>query len=273
MTTSARFRQIFLLAILLAVSTVLPLYAQDASRLTPLQLEIEKQRARLGSTETEERRDAIAHLGAMRHPSAARAAVAGLKDVSVVVRATAAGALQMLPPEEAVASLLPLLNDKDEFVRREAAYALGRTESRSAVDALLERLTTDKKAEVRGAAAVALGQIQDPSTISPLIAVLTSVPSANSKKKTKGEQDGFVLRSAARALGQIGSSAGTTALIAMLTNEATDNDVRREAALALGAIGDSTALNALMAAERSDDPHLSRAAFEAIQKIKRGNSR
>ena len=65
--------------------------------------------------------------------------------------------------------LLPLLNDKDEFVRREVAYALGHTRSRSATSALSDRLLNDKEDGVRGAAAVALGQIADEAAVIALV--------------------------------------------------------------------------------------------------------
>ncbi|MGH9968577.1 MAG: HEAT repeat domain-containing protein, partial [Pyrinomonadaceae bacterium] len=119
--------------------------------LIPLQLEIEKQRQRLSSSEAEERRDAVMRLAALRHPDASRAAVIALADILPIVRATAAGAVLWLPAEQSAAALLPLLDDKDEFVRKEVAYALGKTRSKSAVAALLKRLAKEKKDGVRGA--------------------------------------------------------------------------------------------------------------------------
>lgn len=241
--------------------------AQDSSSLTPVQREIQKQTMRLGSADAEERRDALMRLSSMRHPEASRAALAALGDGSAIVRATAAAAVLSLPSHESAAGLIPLLNDKDEFVRREAAYALGRAGSSSAVATLIERLTTDKKPEVRGAAAVALGQIGNVGAVPSLTAILAPIAST-SKKKSKGEQDVFVLRAAARALGQIKSSDGVPALIKVLENPEAESDVRREAAWALGAIGDAAALSALAFARTASDPHLSQAAHDAIQKIR-----
>ena len=77
--------------------------AQTASQLTPLQLEIEKQRGRLGSSETEERRDAVMRLGWMKRPESSRAAAPALHDQAAMVRAAAARAVLALPPEEAAA--------------------------------------------------------------------------------------------------------------------------------------------------------------------------
>ena len=54
-------------------------------------------------------------------------------------------AVLALPPSDSVSALIPLLSDKDEFVRQEAAYALGKTRSTSAVAPLIERLANDKK--------------------------------------------------------------------------------------------------------------------------------
>ena len=175
--------------------------------LTPLQLAIEKQRQRLSSSEVEERRDALMRLVALRHPDASRVAVSALDDSAAIVRATATGAMQWLPAEEGAAALLPLLNDKEEFVRQEAAYALGRTKNKSVVRPLIERLVKDKKDGVRGAAAVALGQIGDEAAVVALAQVLSPQASL-SDAKARREKNGFVLRSAASSLGQIGSRAG-----------------------------------------------------------------
>lgn len=238
--------------------------------LTPLQLEIEKQRQRLSSSEVEERRDALMRLAALRHPDASRVAVSALDDAAAIVRATASGAVQWLPAEEGAAALLPLLGDKDEFVRQEAAYALGRTKSRNAVTPLIELLAKDKKDGVRGAAAVALGQIADEAAVVSLAQVLSPQTSLPGKKAQKSkEKNVFVLRAAAVSLGQIGSRAGLPALVAALEDERTTDDVRREAARALGLIGDPAAEPALRKVLMARDAYLSFAAHEALRRILR----
>lgn len=258
-------------AVLLLSPALLVGQYRDAGNLTPLQLQIEKQRVRLSSTEVEERRDALTTLGSMRHHEASRAAVSALKDPLPIIRATAATSILSLPGEEATSHLVPLLKDKDEFVRREAAYAVGHTGSRSAVSALSELLLTDKEDGVRGAAAVALGQIADETAVVPLSAVLNPqiAPASKSKKtkKPRREPNLFVLRSAARSLGQIGSRAGSPSLILVLQDETAEDDLRRESAAALGRIGDSSALPSLRAALTARDPYLAEAAKEAIQRI------
>jgi HEAT repeat protein len=247
-----------------------------ATSFTPLQLEIEKQRMRLSSAEVEERRDALTRLGSMHNPEASRVALAGLGDAVAIVKVSAAEAILSLPPDESARSLIPLLSDKDEFVRRETAYALGKTRSHSAVPSLIERLLNDKIDAVRGAAAVALGQIGDESGVTPLASVLNPqfgfFPSKGSKKNKKPENP-FVLRAAARSLGQIGSRAGLPALIRALQDEQGEADVRRESALALGTVGDASALPALRETLTALDPYLSQAAQEAIRKILSSHSR
>jgi HEAT repeat protein len=242
----------------------------DGSR-TPLQRAIEKQKARLSSAEVEERRDAVVHLQVLHHPEASRVAVAALSDISPIVRATATTAVLSLPDSESAASLIPLLDDKDEFVRQEAAYALGKTRSESAVSPLIERLARDKKHGVRGAAVVALGEIRSESGVVALSQILRPDLAAASqkKKKSKGKENVFVLRSAARSLGQIGSRAGVPALLAVVQDENAEGDVRREAANALGSIGDPAALPTLNSAMNASDPYLAHAAYEASRKISR----
>ncbi|MGI8836410.1 MAG: HEAT repeat domain-containing protein [Pyrinomonadaceae bacterium] len=240
--------------------------------LTPLQVEIEKHTSRLSSVETEERRDAVTRLGSMHHPSASRAVLPALRDSVGIVRATAAAAIHSLPPGERAEYLIPLLADKDEFVRREVAFALGTTRNQNAVAPLVERLDSDKKDSVRGAAAVALGELRDASATISLAQILSpgfASTVSGSSKKSKKEKDSFLLRAVARSLGQIGSSVGLPALVAALQDEKTSDDVRREAAYALGLIGDAAAIPALRSVVNARDPYLGEAALEAIRKIER----
>ncbi len=254
---------------------VLPSFARHATqsneRLTPLQRQIETERKRLSSTDVEERRDAVSKLGGMNRPESSRAAIIALGDQSAIVRATAARAVLSLGPSDTATLLTPLLKDRDEFVRREAAYALGLKRSRTAVPALITTLETDKKPEVRGAAAVALGQIGDSTSVASLAAKLSErkigAGLINRAFRRKSEEDEFVRRSAAVALGLIGSSEAVPALVDALTNERSNDDLRREAAHSLGLIGDPTAIPALRSALTARDPHLSRIVFEALRKL------
>jgi len=263
----------FLLVVILTAVAILVFTnssrAQSSGNLTPLQLEIEKQEQRLHSDDEEERRDALMRLGAIHRAAASRAALPLLSDPSPIVRVTATKAILSLEPEESAAALLPLLNDKDEFVRRETAYALGLTRSRSAATALTDRLLNDKEAAVRGAAAVALGRIGDENAVLALAGTLAPQLSAPAKSKRKPETNEFVLRAAAVALGQIKNRAGTPALIAALDNKKFPSDVRREAARSLGLIGDPAAIPALQTASLSEDPFLSRLAFASLKKLRR----
>ena len=248
-----------------------PAAAATRQNLTPAQREIERERARLASGSEEERRDAVTRLGAMRRPDASRAAAPALRDAAHIIRATAARAVTSLPPEEAAGLLVPLLGDKQEFVRREVAYALGLTRSAAGVETLTTALARDKESAVRGAAAVALGQIADTRAVPFLSEALgrriarTGLLNRITFRKT--EENDFVRRAAAVALGQIKSRDGVPALVAALTNEQAGDDVRREAARALGLIGDPAALPALRAASTSRDPYLSQIALEALRKL------
>src|ERR1043166_1436751 len=241
--------------------------AQTTPELTPVQAAIAKQQERLGSSDQEERRDALMRLGAMHRPAASRLALPLLSDPSPIVRATATKAILSLGPDESAAALLPLLNDKDEFVRRETAYALGLTHSRTATTSLTDHLLNDKQAGVRGAAAVALGKIGADNAVIALASVLAPQLSTPAKSKRKAETNEFVLRASAVALGEIRSKAGTPALIDALNNEKFPQDVRREAARSLGLIGDPTAIPALKSVVTSEDPFLARLATESLRKL------
>lgn len=236
----------------------------------PTEADVERQRQRLSASDEEERRDAIMRLGAMRRAAASRAALVGLSDVSPMVRAVAAKAILSISPDESVAALIPLVSDKDEFVRREVAYALGLTRSRKATEHLVGLLMNDKEDGVRSAAAVALGDSGDEAGVVSLATVLApqlnSSPQANRKIKT--EKNVFVLRAAAKSLGQIKSRAGVPALIAALGNDKMVDDIRREAARSLGLIEDPAALPALQTAANSADPYLAEIALASARQIK-----
>lgn len=254
--------------VLTAITTVRSRQAQGTDRLTPMQREIERQRQRLVSAEAGERRDALMRLGNLKRPEGSRAAVTALSDPAPIVRVTAAHAIVSLPSREAASLLTAMLNDKDEFVRREVADVLGELHERSAVTPLIDTMTRDKKPSVRGAAAIALGKIADETAVTALSQVLTGSDSKKKKKPTI--EDEFVMRSAARSLGQIRSRAGIPALITALENSANSTDTRREAANSLGLIGDAAALPALQAAySTADDPYFAEAARLAMRKINR----
>jgi HEAT repeat protein len=268
--------QIALAFILIFTFAPAPASAQQTgsspSTLTPLQLEIEKQRRRLNSSETEERRDAVMRLGAMKRPESSRVVASlGLRDSASIVRATSARAVLALPADEAAAALIPLLQDRDEFVRQETAYALGETRSRRGSSPLVALLEKEKRDGVRGAVAVALGQIGDEAAVIPLAELLDRRVAAsgllNRVRRKKRDENEFVRRAAAHSLGQIGSRAAVPALIDILEDERAPDDVRREAANSLGLIGDRAAVPALRASLTSNDPYLSRIAHDALLKI------
>lgn len=258
------------LAVILLLAPV-AVAAQQSSSLNPFQQAVETESRRLSSSETEVRRDAVMRLGAMKRPESSRVAAAGLRDSSAIVRATAAKAVLSLPSEEAAVLLLSALQDRDEFVRRETAYALGETRSRSAVSPLVELLERDKEDSVRSSAAVALGQIGDESAVIALTQVLGRRVSAsgliNRVRRRKKDENEFVRRAAARSLGQIGNRAAVPALSAVLLDELAPHDVRREAAVSLGLIGDATAAGALRKVLTSRDTYLSRIAYQSLLKI------
>lgn len=257
-----RVRQAMLLAVVVAGS-VFAIRGQDA--LAPIQQQIERERQRLGSEDAEQRRDALMRLGNFKRPEASRVAAAALADKVPAVRVAAAHAVIWLPAGEATNLLVPMFKDKDEFVRREIAYALGEMRHPSAVASLVEILARDKKTSVRAAAAIALGQIGDAGAVPGLS---QAVEGNGGKKKSRDAEDEFVVRSAVRSLGQIASRTAVSVLIAALQNEVNSIDTRREAATALGRIGDPSALPALQTAYQANaDPYLSEAARLAILQI------
>ncbi len=253
-------------------------------------------RQQIANGSLEEKRAALFEIRNLRSSSASRLAVPALRAREPIVRASAAASVVFLPKDESARSLIPLLSDKMEFVRREAAYALGDVQDRSATPLLVSMIRSDKILEVRTAAAIALGKIGDTSAINELLRILETRPR---------EDDEFLRRSAARSIGQIaqinvtgnpsvltpqnflpekfkdlGSSDVTGAiphnlskarevLTVVLQNNSESDDTRREAAFSLGVIGDKNSIPVLQTYVTSGDPYLAEICKEALLKIER----
>ena len=242
---------------------------------------------------TEEKRDALYQIRIIQTEAASRIAIPALSDPDPIVRATAAAAIAFLPESEIAVLLRALLGDKDEFVRREAAYALRHDRTGANTSALVKLMLEDKVMEVRTAAAIALGS-GDVFAVEWLAKILTKKPK---------EDDEFLRRSAARSIGQIAeigrsgrrttstpqnflpekykdsitSSAATVSphwfgnavkvLLKVASNRKEAADTRREAAYALGSIGDESATVFLKANLNSKDNYLGEICKEALLKM------
>jgi HEAT repeat protein len=220
-----------------------------------IRAEISRLALRLRSSDEEERRDAVVKLSEIESPETTGVLLFALNDRSERVRAMAIDGLSRTGSPQAVDAIAARASsDKSPFVRKEAAYALGRLRSPSGTAALVAALK-DKEMEVRGAAAVALGQCGDAAPIEPLLGALS-------------DKSEFVRAQAARALGAAGRGAAVAVarLVTLITSDP-DQEVRRQAAVALGLIGEKAALPALERASRDPDPLLSNAAREAINHI------
>ena len=244
----------------------------------------------------EQKRDALLQIRNLETAEAARIAVRALRDASEIVRATAAASVVFLPGDEAARHLLPLLKDKKPFVRREAAYALGKNRNPNAINPLLQIAQKDKVVEVRNAAIIALGEIGDAAAVGELIKFLQRKPQPKEE---------FTRRSAARAVGQIAQiiQSGRVAVLTpkkflpdpykaigkpnypkllddfpvfrsaisvltqVLQNRQDFPDVKREVAFALGAIGDESAIPVLQANLANADYYLAEICRESLRTI------
>ena len=276
--------RLFSFVFILTTASVASAFSQDLNQLAK----------QLRSGSTEEKRTALMQLRSLRSADASRIAVAGLGDDAAIVRATAASSVAFLPAPEASAALLPLLNDKDEFVRKEVAYSLGDVGDPASASQLVKSMTSDKSPEVRVAAAVAVGKLGNPDAVTPLVKILGQRPT---------EANDTLRRAAARSIGQIAQimrsgkvkvvtpqnflperykdigpkpsadllshfSSALPVLTRVLDNAKESDDTRREAAFALGAIGDQGAKAVLAKYTSSQDPYLTEICKEALLKLK-----
>ena len=234
--------------------TQLPIYQQNSSSTDS---EVAHWSSQLKSSGEEERREAAMQLARLKSEGAFRALASAVNDPSPRVRAAVVASLAERGDESAVPILSArLATDKDQFVRKATAYALGRFHEGERTAALVGALR-DKDPEVRAAAAISLGDHADAGAVAPLASALS-------------DKNYFVRAQAARALGVNGRAAvqAVPALMALLTKDE-DSEVKRQAAGALGQIGDRSALPALERATRDKDPYLAQAASDAIRLIEK----
>jgi len=213
--------------------------------------------AQLNSSDQEKRREAVMELSHVEGSAATSALISALADRSPRVRAAAAAGIAERREVPAIPLLAACLaKDKDSFVRKMAAYALGGFRGFERTASLITALK-DKDAEVRGAAAVSLGVFGDADAVAALTAALP-------------DKNAFVRAHTARALGVNGTAAKSSvpALNKLLASD-DDGEVRRQAATALGSIGDRSALPALERSRHDKDPYLVEAALDAIRILER----
>lgn len=162
-----------------------------------------------------------------------------------LARHSAAMALGELGDERAVGTLMnELKNNEKDYIRSSTAIALGKLEAEEAVPYLIERLR-DTKASVRSNAALVLGEMGDESAVEALINVLESGKEAEGKRKDSLNAIGDVRKCAVMALGAIGGTEATQAVIGVINDEGEIPEVRVAATSALGNIGSPEAVNAL----------------------------
>lgn len=252
----------------------------------------------LASDDVEQKRSALFALRNLQTEQASRIAISALSDTNEIVRATAVASVIFLPKTEAITALVPLLDDKADFVRREAAYALGNVSSPEAAAPLLGLFQKEKLLEVRNAIIIALGQSGNQSAIEPLIRLLKISPK---------EEHEFMRRSVARSIGQIAQiiragrssvitpqnflpnkfkevgeatnenfsdrfpvfSAAVVVLSQVLQNKSESDDTRREAAFSIGSIGNKSSVYMLRTLQNSPDPYLAEICKEALVKIEK----
>jgi HEAT repeat protein len=147
-------------------------------------------------------------------------------------------------------TLLRVIEDADQYVRRDAIDALGQIGNAMAVPALIQRLD-DANFNNQEAAAAALVRIGDGRAVHPLVAMLRAV--------NKDNQARFA---AAHALVELGDSKVVAPLLDALKD--TDAFTRARALEVLAAIGDRRCVPAAIAALRDPDPNVRWIAVDAL---------
>jgi HEAT repeat protein len=233
-------------------------YAPDVMRLM----------AALESDDPRMRASAARQLGIVRPLGVWNELLAALDDADPAVRLAAADALGRINDPAAVPGLLIAIEHPSEQIRLGAARALGIMGVEAAVEPLRAMLLQGEGLEV-SIAGEALGRIGGPAATNALLTSLADPrptarwhvamaalegmdePAVAPLVKVLDSQDAHARRNAAQALGWIGSSSATEALLGALKKDG-DATVRGQAAWALGEIGDPAARRALERAEMRD---------------------
>jgi HEAT repeat protein len=169
------------------------------------------------------------------------------------VRLGAARALGLMKSEAAVEPLRAMLMNGEGAAVTVAAEALGQIGTPAATDALLAALADPEMSPRRHAALGALETMGEPA-VGPLTELLTS------------SRDAYARQNSAQALGWIGSSQATQALVDALQDRS--EAVRGQAAWALAEIGDPAARVALERAVEGDGSVLVRVeAQQALSQL------
>lgn len=133
--------------------------------------------------------------------------------------------------------LIKMLESEGVHGRRNAAYLLGETRDRNAVQPLIGALF-DHDWEVRMAAAWGLGHIGDASAVHALNGAL-------------GDRNSNVRALAVWALGEIGDAAAVSPLTGLLNDS--EWDIRKNVVTALGKIGDGSVSSLLVGLLKDED--------------------
>ena len=226
---------------------------------------------------------------------AVKGLVDALHDPTTDVRSSAAEALGAIGDASAVPGLIEALADPDAMVRRSAAEALGWIRDASAVPALIERLEDvdmprwedERVADIAAQSLERIGTVEALSAVrkwrrgqlapaeegKPIIPPPLEAQEKSRRLETPvaellkalQDEDWFVRRGAAEALGATRNAAAVPGLIRALKDS--DSDVRWVAARALGAIGDASAVPALLEALHDRDQLVPEAAAWALWQI------
>ena len=172
------------------------------------------------------------------------------------VRKSAAEALGKLGDPKAVAPLIHALKDEDWRVRMGAADLLGKLGDPKAVDPLIDALDDKYKVDVGVTALEALRKIGKPA-VRPLINALTYEFYFGGYPPSSADVRWF----AAICLEEIGEPAVEPLIRAL------DSNVRWVAAVVLGKIGDSRAVEPLIEALKYEDDTVQKTAAEVLGEI------
>jgi HEAT repeat protein len=210
---------------------------------------------------------AVKCLGMFKDPLLFNPIYKKINDPAAIVRAFAFVAIREMGTSSALRGLVFCLENRDEHIRRDAAYNLGELRHYDAVKPLLSTLKRDRNDGIKEEALIALGKIRDPSTLTVIrnelnrnslvnkeaaciaIGHFKDIDSTHTLVEYVKHPYERVRRAAIEGLGLMENPDAVDSIIPALKD--VHNEVRSAAAIALGRIGSINGVPALI--ESLDD--------------------
>ncbi len=228
------------------------------------------------------RREAAEALGSIGNRQALQALLPLYQDDSERVRRIAVNGFGSFENDRPVDYLVEALADDSATIRRTAVYSLIE---------LLANVPTERSHDIRETVVSKLSETDDRSVVVPLVEILEESTQAAQRRNTAwllgrvtgeeergrvvdaliaaiGDEDGMIRQFAATSLAELGGETVEEELLAVVTDDERDPEVRAQAIFTLGKVGGERSRQALDSIiDETEHDAIRKRAFSAISKL------